>query len=844
VRDSDYTRFCYHADAASCSASPDPGDAPNGSRSGFSPNLNVPDSGTPARWNTMITGASNATNGQSNFYNCGAAEIDGCAGALGHGCHCESVIGSQSNFDLVKKLIAFEFGGNVYAQPQGSTETSGWQYMDRLWYLTRDLAVSSYSATGPAPTGTTNGCGINNWFSTYRFIDDDDGDLSNGTPHAGILFQAFDLHATACGGAADASNQPTGCPAPVAAPTLSACGTKSPVQLNWTASAGAEQYRVLRNTLGCGFGFTPIGTVSGGGTYFEDAEVAPGVPYYYSVQPVGASDSCYGQASNCIAVTPSSCAAVPLAPPSGLTVTSPVDNQINVAWNGQVGAGSYKVYRKAGTCGSTDPFVSIAVVQAPTHAYVDTEGIVGQVTYSYQIAASDQSCASCTTAPSTCQSVVASGPCTFLPDFTGIGTISAAAVGDCRLDLAWPGAVPHCSGTLTYSVYRSTNPAFVPGPSTLIASGIAATTYGDSAVFGGTRYYYIVRAIDGAGNNDGNLKRLSEVPVGTLTPGTYTDNAGDSGTVKFAPGTIGVFNNTWSVRPNDNPDDTTKVYVTTPTGNYVDGSCMGLESQTIFLGANPTLSFRSRYDMEQGWDGGYVDVATEAGGFNDWTKLTTLNYPGLMTGPQGDPACNLPGFADGQAAFTGTSLTGYQTFSGSLSAYANQRVRVRFLFSSDPSTNQAGWFIDDISITGAQLPGPCSTNLCASVNCDDSNACTTDSCNQATGQCTNAPLPPPTEVGNSLTLGKNAGTAVISWSDGGSPGTFGVYRGQRTGGTPWSYNQLCLGAPVAGTSTTDSQNPASTSTFFYLVTRKTACGESVAGRNSAGDPDPNNNPCP
>src|SRR4029077_13372194 len=104
---------------------------------------------------------------------------------------------------------------------------------------TRDLAVSSYSATGPAPTGTTNGCGINNWFSTYRFIDDDNGDLSDGTPHAGIIIQGCDLHATACGSAFDPSNQPTGCAATVAAPTLSACDTKSPVQLNWTASAGA-----------------------------------------------------------------------------------------------------------------------------------------------------------------------------------------------------------------------------------------------------------------------------------------------------------------------------------------------------------------------------------------------------------------------------------------------------------------------------------------------------------------------------------------------------------------------------------------------------------------------------
>src|SRR4029453_8843732 len=112
---------------------------------------------------------------------------------------------------------------------------------------------SSYSATGPEPTGTTNGCGIDNWFSTYRFIDDDDGNLANGTPHAAIIFSAFDLHATACGASGDPGNQATGCPSPIAAPTLSACDNKSPVQLNWTPSSGTKESRILRNTLGCGF---------------------------------------------------------------------------------------------------------------------------------------------------------------------------------------------------------------------------------------------------------------------------------------------------------------------------------------------------------------------------------------------------------------------------------------------------------------------------------------------------------------------------------------------------------------------------------------------------------------
>jgi len=32
--------------------------------------------------------------------------------------------------------------------------------------------------------------------------------------------------------------------------------------------------------------------------------------------------------------------------------------------------------------------------------------------------------------------------------------------------------------------------------------------------------------------------------------------------------------------------------------------------------------------------------------------------------------------------------------------------------------------------------------------------------------------------------------------------------------------------------------------YFYLVTRVDACGESIAGQDSGGEPDPNPSPCP
>ena len=106
--------------------------------------------------------------------------------------------------------------------------------------------------------------------------------------------------------------------------------------------------------------------------------------------------------------------------------------------------------------------------------------------------------------------------------------------------------------------------------------------------------------------------------------------------------------------------------------------------------------------------------------------------------------------------------------------------------------------------------------------------------------CGGQPLPP--AVNDSVRLAGDASVATISWTD--APGPYNVYRGARSGASPWTYDLTCHDSHIAASSATDSESPPIGTAFLYLVTRVGACGESIAGEDSQGQPNPNPSPCP
>ena len=111
-------------------------------------------------------------------------------GPMGYEGHCESYIASSANWDLAQNLVT-RWG-----------TTTGWSKMDGIWYKSLTPSKSAYRLVSGGkcnPAAAVDGCGSTNWYTVYLSVDDDDGNLANGTPNGCRIWDAFNAHGIACG---------------------------------------------------------------------------------------------------------------------------------------------------------------------------------------------------------------------------------------------------------------------------------------------------------------------------------------------------------------------------------------------------------------------------------------------------------------------------------------------------------------------------------------------------------------------------------------------------------------------------------------------------------------------
>jgi hypothetical protein len=352
------------------------------------------------------------------------------------------------------------------------------------------------------------------------------------------------------------------------------------------------------------------------------------------------------------------------------TATSPANNQIQVTWgNGSPASSTFNVYRALGTCAQPGPFEKVASGIAGL-AHLDVP-VSGGVAWAYRVAGLDET-ALCESDLSGCVQATAGGACTLAPVFAGLASATNAADATCGVDLSWPAAVSRCGNSLTYEVYRSTTSGFTPSPSTWVSSGITGTSWLDQTGLGDqTTYHYIVRAVDaGNGLAEGNTVKRSAETTGLIVPWTLFE------TFEAAGG----FNNPGWLSP-----------------SHAGSSDRELVSPPFRATADTTLSFWHTYELDGCYDGGTLEISADEGA--TWTVLPDAAFTsGVFNGTifsGSNPLYGLRVWCGGTAG----SLSQVQA---DLSAWAGQDVRLRWHAGDDSYIRYLGWFVDDVTIAGAE----------------------------------------------------------------------------------------------------------------------------------------------
>ncbi|PZQ14826.1 MAG: hypothetical protein DI564_10030 [Rhodanobacter denitrificans] len=358
------------------------------------------------------------------------------------------------------------------------------------------------------------------------------------------------------------------------------------------------------------------------------------------------------------------------------------------------GAEAYQLYRADGSCADAprERFRFAGVAETGTFADARSQG--GQA-YAYRVRAIRDGVESALS--DACVEVVSQAACDRLPAFARDSLVADGLHASCAIDLAWQPATPRCPGeTVDYRVWRADDASAAP---TLLAT-VPAPTYTDLDVVDGRSYVYHVEAVTGGASllSDPVAAR----PVGTATgaPGVWIEDADQpAGAVLQAPWTISQAASATGSRS----------YRSAAGAVYPPDACAALTTIALVVRPDtPRLHYRARWQIEADYDGVVVELSADGGA--SWTALTPDGgYPGSFAQTQ-EPPVNACGYPASQGAFNGES-PGYaeRTFVAvdhDLSAWAGQRVLLRWRLSSDGGAAGEGYFVDDIRLD-ALMPMAC-----------------------------------------------------------------------------------------------------------------------------------------
>ncbi len=251
---------------------------------GFRPGVNCSGNGDPCLDCTGVRDIDylKKASGQPHDYSWSNST---CGGQV----HCVGHVYSEAVWSLWKR--------NLQSAPYNFDNNTAQEIVTRLTFIAAGN-TSTWFSGGPPNGGCSGSSGYNNFLAA----DDDNGSLTDGTPHMTAIYNAFNDQEIAC---QSPTPQDSGCSgAPTSAPNVTATGGNNSVDLSWGSVSGATKYQVFRTegVFACDFGKVKLGETTG--TSWGDSDLQNGRDYSYVVIPIGGDDTCMGPASACDTVAP------------------------------------------------------------------------------------------------------------------------------------------------------------------------------------------------------------------------------------------------------------------------------------------------------------------------------------------------------------------------------------------------------------------------------------------------------------------------------------------------------------------------------------------------------------
>jgi fibronectin type 3 domain-containing protein len=252
-------------------------------------------------------------------------------------------------------------------------------------------------------------------------------------------------------------------PASLVADTVSA----TQINLTWTGCTAAISYTVERGTAHLG-PYLPIATPATPG--YTDTNVSAGTTYFYVVNattPTGTTANSNEASATTFPVAPTNLAAAAVS-----------STQVDLTWTASPSALGYQVYRGTVTGG---PYKLVG--SSNTTVYNDTSTSPA-ATYYYVVTAVDSA------GPSTDSNEASATTLIAAP-----AGLTAKSISTTQINLAW---IAYTAAT-GYNVYRGTVHG---GPYVQVGTTLpGTTTYSDTALNGGTTYYYVITVGTAAGTS-------------------------------------------------------------------------------------------------------------------------------------------------------------------------------------------------------------------------------------------------------------------------------------------------------------------------------------------------------